>query len=188
MAKSRASRWHVGTMSHLADLPWRSPMRTPGASLRITRSTIFGTCRPGARSGCGSTAILGISIERTFRASRMRSAETTERAHSCPTSHRQWIGSVSASTTGAQTGAQIIANAACEASLASRVLSEAWFDAHWVLLEYATRSALAVALLPLVWRWFEIEDFSQTAPTSFVIMFVPDAVVSEAGIGQLPNV
>ena len=67
-------------------------------------------------------------------------------------------------------------------------MSEAWFDAHWVLLEYATRSALAVALLPLVWRWFEIEDFSQTAPTSFVIMFVPDAVVSEAGIGQLPNV
>jgi len=58
-------------------------------------------------------------------------------------------------------------------------LSEAWFDAHWVLLEHATRSALAVALLPLVWRWFEIEDFSQIALTSFVIMFVPDAVVRE---------
>ena len=85
----------------------------------------------------------------------------------------------SASRTGAQTGAQIIANAAREASPAPRVLSEAWFDAHWVLLEHATRSALAVALLPLVWRWFEIEDFSQTALTSFVIMFVPDAVVRE---------
>jgi uncharacterized membrane protein YccC len=78
-----------------------------------------------------------------------------------------------------QTGAQIIANAAREASPAPRVLSEAWFDAHWVLLEHATRSALAVALLPLVWRWFEIEDFSQTPLTSFVIMFVPDAVVME---------
>jgi uncharacterized membrane protein YccC len=78
-----------------------------------------------------------------------------------------------------QTGAQIIANAAREASPAPRVLSEAWFDAHWVLLEHATRSALAVALLPLVWRWFEIEDFSQTPLTSFVIMFVPDAVVRE---------
>jgi uncharacterized membrane protein YccC len=59
------------------------------------------------------------------------------------------------------------------------VLSEAWLDAHWVLLEHATRSAFAVALLPLVWQWFEIEDFSQTALTSFVIMFVPDAVVRE---------
>jgi uncharacterized membrane protein YccC len=59
------------------------------------------------------------------------------------------------------------------------VLSEAWLDAHWVLLEHATRSAFAVALLPLVWQWFEIEDFSQTALTSFVIMFVSDAVVRE---------
>lgn len=77
------------------------------------------------------------------------------------------------------TGAQIIANAAREASPASRVLSEAWFEVHGVLLGHAMRSALAVALLPLVWRWFEIEDFSQTALTSFVIMVVPDAVVGE---------
>ena len=46
------------------------------------------------------------------------------------------------------------------------------------MLEHATRSALA-ALLPLVWRWFEIEDFLQTALTSFVIMFVPGAVLRE---------
>jgi uncharacterized membrane protein YccC len=85
----------------------------------------------------------------------------------------------SASRMGAQIGMEIIANAARGASPAPRVLSEAWFDAHWVLLEHATRAALAVALLPLVWRWFEIEDFSQTALTSFVIMFVPDAVVRE---------
>ena len=85
----------------------------------------------------------------------------------------------SASGMGAQTGAHIIASAARETSLASRVLSEAWFEAHWVLLGHATRSALAVALLPLVWRWFEIEEFSQTALTSFVIMFVPHAVVRE---------
>jgi uncharacterized membrane protein YccC len=79
----------------------------------------------------------------------------------------------------ALTGAQIIANAVREANRAPRVLSGAWFDAHWVLLEHATRSALAVALLPLIWRWFEIEDFSQTAITSFVIMFVPVAVLRE---------
>lgn len=85
----------------------------------------------------------------------------------------------SANSMWAQTGAQIIVAGAREASPAPRVLSGAWFDANWVLLEHATRSALAVAILPLVWRWFEIEDFSQTALTSFVIMFVPDAVVRE---------
>jgi uncharacterized membrane protein YccC len=85
----------------------------------------------------------------------------------------------SASRTGAQTRAQIVANAAREARPAPRVLSEGWFDAHWVPLEHATHSALAVALLPLVWRWFEIENFSQTAVTSFIIMIVPDAVIRE---------
>jgi uncharacterized membrane protein YccC len=85
----------------------------------------------------------------------------------------------SANRMGAETWAQIISNVAQEANPTPRVLSEAWFDEHWVLLEHATRSALAVTLLPLVWRWFEIEDFSQTALTSFVIMFVPDAVVRE---------
>jgi len=35
------------------------------------------------------------AVDVRFRASRMRSAETTERARSCPTCHRQWIGSVS---------------------------------------------------------------------------------------------
>jgi uncharacterized membrane protein YccC len=85
----------------------------------------------------------------------------------------------SASRIEPQAGAQIMTSASREASLAPTVLSEAWFDAHWVLLEHATRSALAVAVLPLVWRWFEIEDFSQTAITSFVIMFVPVAVLRE---------
>ena len=61
----------------------------------------------------------------------------------------------------------------------ARVLSEAWFEAHWVQLEHATRSAFAAALLPFIWRWFEIEDFRQTAVTSFVIMIVPVAVIRE---------
>jgi uncharacterized membrane protein YccC len=85
----------------------------------------------------------------------------------------------SASRMEAQTGAQIIANAAREPTPVPKMLSEAWFEAHWVLLEHATRSALAVALLPIIWRWFEIEDFSQTAVTSFVIMVVPDTVIRE---------
>jgi uncharacterized membrane protein YccC len=59
------------------------------------------------------------------------------------------------------------------------VLNEEWLRKHWALFEHCTRAALAVALLPLVWRWFSIEDFSQTAITSYVIMIAPSAAVSE---------
>jgi uncharacterized membrane protein YccC len=85
----------------------------------------------------------------------------------------------SASKTETQTGAQIIANVACESTQVPRVLRERWFKANWVQLEHATRSALAVALLPFIWRWFEIENFRQTAVTSFVIMITPVAVITE---------
>jgi uncharacterized membrane protein YccC len=87
----------------------------------------------------------------------------------------------SASRTGAQTGAQIIANSARGPTSVPGVLSEGWFEAHWVQLEHATRSAVAVALLPFIWRWFEIENFRQTAVTSFVIMIAPVAVIMEGG-------
>jgi uncharacterized membrane protein YccC len=56
-------------------------------------------------------------------------------------------------------------------------LREGWLDEHRPLVEHSTRAALAVALLPLIWRWFEIEDFLQTAITSLVVMIVPAAVV-----------
>lgn len=59
------------------------------------------------------------------------------------------------------------------------LLDEAWLQNHWLLLEHSVRGALAVALLPFVWRWFGIEDFSQTAITSYVVMIVPSAVVRE---------
>jgi uncharacterized membrane protein YccC len=85
----------------------------------------------------------------------------------------------SATKVGAQTDAPIIANAGRESTPIPKILSATWFEVHWVLLEYATRSALAVALLPIIWRWFEIVDFSQTALTSFVIMVVPDTVIRE---------
>lgn len=60
-----------------------------------------------------------------------------------------------------------------------RVLTEEWLREHWPLVAHSTRAALAVALLPLVWRWFKIEDFSQTALTSYVIMIVPATAVGE---------
>jgi uncharacterized membrane protein YccC len=85
----------------------------------------------------------------------------------------------SVNRTEAQTGPQIIVNATREPAPVPGVLSEGWFEAHWVQLEHATRSARAVALLPFIWRWFEIENFRQTAVTSFVIMIAPVAVISE---------
>ncbi|WP_249128660.1 FUSC family protein [Bradyrhizobium lablabi] len=59
------------------------------------------------------------------------------------------------------------------------VLHEDWLRERWPLFEHCTRAALAVALLPLVWRCFGIEDFSQTAITSYVIMIVPSAAAGE---------
>jgi uncharacterized membrane protein YccC len=56
---------------------------------------------------------------------------------------------------------------------------DAWLREHGPLLAHSTRTALAVGLLPLVWRWFSIEDFSQTAVTSYVVMIVPAAAVLE---------
>ena len=50
---------------------------------------------------------------------------------------------------------------------------------HWLLVTHSTRAAIAVALLPLVWRWLEVQDFGQTDITSYVVMLVPAAVVHE---------
>jgi len=59
------------------------------------------------------------------------------------------------------------------------VLNEEWLRKHWPLLAHSTRGALAVALLPLAWRWFGIRDFAQTAVTSYIVMIVSSTVVRE---------
>jgi uncharacterized membrane protein YccC len=64
-------------------------------------------------------------------------------------------------------------------------LDEEWLRRHWPLIEHTTRSAFAVALLPLVWRVFEITDFSETAVTSFVIMITPAKTVLERRHGTI---
>jgi uncharacterized membrane protein YccC len=57
------------------------------------------------------------------------------------------------------------------------VFREAWLRENGPLLAHSTRAAVAVGLLPVVWRWFSIEDFSQTAVTSYLVMMVPAAAV-----------
>jgi uncharacterized membrane protein YccC len=54
---------------------------------------------------------------------------------------------------------------------------EEWLREHWPLIVHSTRAALAVAALPLVWRWFGVQNFSQTAVTSYALMIVPASAV-----------
>jgi uncharacterized membrane protein YccC len=90
------------------------------------------------------------------------------------------VASLFASVGGpAGTDAQRPVGATSPLSKLRQIVSEQWLREHWPLLVHSTRAALAVALLPLVWRWFAIQDFSQTAVTSFVVMIVPAAVVHE---------
>jgi uncharacterized membrane protein YccC len=58
-----------------------------------------------------------------------------------------------------------------------RLREEKWLARHWHLVTHATRAAIGVALLPLVWRAFEITDFASTVVTSFVVMIVPVAAI-----------
>ena len=59
----------------------------------------------------------------------------------------------------------------------SSALNETWLADNWPLIGHSTRAAVAVASLPIIWRIFDIEDYAQTAVTSYVVMIVPAAVV-----------
>lgn len=60
-----------------------------------------------------------------------------------------------------------------------------WTDllgARWPAVLHAVRSGITVALLPLVWSWFELADVSQMAVTVAVVMAVP--ILSEHPVNQ----
>jgi uncharacterized membrane protein YccC len=59
-----------------------------------------------------------------------------------------------------------------------RLWDEDWLAAYWHLVTHTTRAALAVAMLPLIWRVFDITDFAQTAVTSYIVMIVPAGVIA----------
>ncbi|HTI01817.1 MAG TPA: FUSC family protein [Acidisoma sp.] len=54
---------------------------------------------------------------------------------------------------------------------------EDWLAQHWPLIIHAAQTAVAVSLLPLVWRFFEITNYLQTAITAFIVMIVPLNVI-----------
>ncbi|GAB0118272.1 FUSC family protein [Acidisoma sp. 7E03] len=58
---------------------------------------------------------------------------------------------------------------------------EAWLARNWPVIIHATQAALAVSLLPLVWRAFEITNYLQTAITAFIVMIVPLQAIESGG-------
>jgi uncharacterized membrane protein YccC len=60
-----------------------------------------------------------------------------------------------------------------------------WTDllgARWPVVLHAIRSGITVALIPIVWSWFELVDFSQMAITVAVVMAVP--ILSDHPVDQ----
>jgi uncharacterized membrane protein YccC len=63
--------------------------------------------------------------------------------------------------------------------------SEDWLARNWALVIHATQAAMAVALLPLLWRFFGISEFVTTAVTSFVVMIVPMQAIAANETGAV---
>jgi uncharacterized membrane protein YccC len=58
-------------------------------------------------------------------------------------------------------------------------------DAQWPSLEHALRAGVAVMLVPLVWRWLELPNLSQTAVTAAAVMAVPALSNDDAANRQM---
>jgi uncharacterized membrane protein YccC len=62
------------------------------------------------------------------------------------------------------------------ASLPARPAAPGWsdlFGAQWPSVQHAFRAGVGVMLVPLVWRWLELPNLSQTAITVAAVMAVP---------------
>ncbi len=72
-----------------------------------------------------------------------------------------------------------------EAQGAAAAEPPGWTDllgARWPIVLHAIRSGITVALIPIVWSWFELVDFSQMAVTVAVVMAVP--ILSDHPVDQ----
>ncbi|GAB0115069.1 FUSC family protein [Acidisoma sp. C75] len=50
---------------------------------------------------------------------------------------------------------------------------EAWLARNWPLVIHAAQAGIAICLLPVIWRVFDITDYAQTAITAVIVMIVP---------------
>jgi uncharacterized membrane protein YccC len=84
------------------------------------------------------------------------------------------------------TGAAILVTALLAAAADTASASSTppgWSDllgAQWPSLQHALRAGLAVMLVPLLWRWLELPNLSQTAITAAAVMAVPALSTDEA--------
>lgn len=62
---------------------------------------------------------------------------------------------------------------------------EAWLARNWAIVTHATQAAIAIGLLPLLWRFWGITDFVATAVTSFAVMIVPMQAIETEGKGAI---
>ena len=58
-------------------------------------------------------------------------------------------------------------------------------ETQWPSVEHALRAGVAVMLVPLVWRWLELPNLSQTAVTAAAVMAVPALTHDDAANRQL---
>jgi uncharacterized membrane protein YccC len=58
-------------------------------------------------------------------------------------------------------------------------------ETQWPAVEHALRAGTAVMLVPLVWRWLELPNLSQTAVTAAAVMAVPALSHDDAANRQL---
>jgi uncharacterized membrane protein YccC len=66
-----------------------------------------------------------------------------------------------------------------------RLLDDDWRRDHAAILAHASRAAIAVGLLPLVWRAFSITDIEPTAVTSFIVMIIPATVREQERVAAI---
>jgi uncharacterized membrane protein YccC len=66
-----------------------------------------------------------------------------------------------------------------------RLLDDGWRRDHAAILAHASRAAIAVGSLPLVWRAFSITDIVPTAVTSLIVMIMPATVLEQEGIAAI---
>jgi uncharacterized membrane protein YccC len=83
------------------------------------------------------------------------------------------------------TGAAIVVTAllAATADMPTPSVAPGWSDllgVQWPSLQHALRAGVAVMLVPLVWRWLELPNLSQTAITAAAVMAVPALTGDEA--------
>ncbi len=67
------------------------------------------------------------------------------------------------------------------------LFDEDWLEANWLPLVHAARGAVALALLFGFWRFIELDSFSDSASTSYMVLLVPGALIRQGKDSAMTN-